>query len=197
MLSQFLSEPSLDESGSWSVTTEKDCQLWCHGRDLRDLSGAHGNPATLFPGLRNDIPTLLISECCLCYLETDTAAEVIKWFTERVPEIGIIIYEPTNPGDAFGRTMIENLASRKISMPTLFAYSRPKDQVTRLQAAGFEEARYLTIDQVWDAWVSDQEKERVNGCEGLDEVEEWKLLASHYILAWGWRGPEFQPWTEV
>jgi len=26
--------------------------------------------------------------------------------------------------------------------------------------------------------------------EWLDEVEEWKLLASHYCVAWGWRDGE-------
>ncbi|TKX27009.1 leucine carboxyl methyltransferase [Elsinoe australis] len=36
-------------------------------------------------------------------------------------------------------------------------------------------------------WITPQERERVERLEWLDEVEEWKLLASHYCVAWGWR----------
>lgn len=194
MLKTLLSEPALDESGSWRVSTEKGCQLWCHGRDLRELSEASSTAP--FPGLRNDIPTVLISECCLCYLETDKAKAVIKWFKDRIPNIGIVIYEPTNPNDAFGKTMVDNLAARGIIMPTLWAYPTPEDQVVRLQEAGFETARYRTVDRIWNAWIPEDEKERVNGREGLDEVEEWQLLASHYIVAWAWQGLGFQSWAD-
>lgn len=49
----------------------------------------------------------------------------------------------------------------------------------------------MTIDNVWDAWVDSDEKERVDGLEGLDEVEEWKLLAGHYIVSWAYKGNGF------
>ena len=47
------------------------------------------------------------------------------------------------------------------------------------------------IDFIWQRWVSEDEKERVAGLEMLDEMEEWKLLAAHYCISWGWRGNGF------
>lgn len=43
------------------------------------------------------------------------------------------------------------------------------------------------VDFIWEEWVSGDEKERVAALEMLDEVEEWRMLARHYCVAWGWR----------
>ncbi|POS79732.1 leucine carboxyl methyltransferase 1 [Diaporthe helianthi] len=183
-------------AASWRSTPEGDGnQYWCHGLDLRDLAMNSDQGDLLLSrleGLRTDVPTLLISECCLCYLETSEAQNVIKCFVNRIPDLGLVVYEPVRPDDAFGRQMASNLAARKIRMPTLEAYRQPKDQEGRLREAGFKEVRQKTVDSIWSQWVSEDEKERVDGLEGLDEVEEWQLLAGHYIVAWGWKGPRLE-----
>ncbi|KAK4099662.1 leucine carboxyl methyltransferase, partial [Parathielavia hyrcaniae] len=172
--------------------------LTLHGQDLRTLTPS--SPA--LPGYHPTAPTLLLSECCLCYLEPSTAASLLTHFTTShppsstptptstpPPAVGLIIYEPISPHDAFGRTMVSNLAARGIRMPTLEAYPTPADQERRLRAAGFDEARCRTVDAIWEGWVGEGEKERVDLLEGgLDEVEEWRLLAGHYVVVWGWRG---------
>ncbi len=140
------------------------------------------------------MPTLLVSECCLCYLAAADARAVVRWFTDSLPDVGVVLYEPTRADDAFGRTMVSNLAARGIVMPTLAAYARPADQEARLRDAGLLHARTLTVDHIWDRWVSPDERARVNRLEGLDEVEEWSLLASHYVVVWGWRGRGFASW---
>ncbi|KAK3318666.1 S-adenosyl-L-methionine-dependent methyltransferase [Apodospora peruviana] len=182
------------------------CHLYCHGLDLRTLaqdqdnnqadpnSAATTSSSITIPNLRthdDNIPTLLISECCLCYLSPHEASASIQWFASRIPHLGIVLYEPIKPDDPFGKMMVSNLAARGISMPTLEAYKQPADQEARLRQAGFNQTRQMTVDTIWDRWVSDEEKERVDGLEGLDEVEEWKLLAGHYIVTWGWRGGGF------
>lgn len=118
------------------------------------------------------------------------AARIISYFTSQIPTIGIIIYEPIRPNDAFGKVMTSNLAARHISMPTLGQYPEPQDQRQRLSLAGFTTSKAMTIEEIWDRWVSIEEKDRLDHLEGLDEVEEWKLLAAHYIVAWGasWEG---------
>jgi [phosphatase 2A protein]-leucine-carboxy methyltransferase len=141
--------------------------------------------------MRTDVPTLLISECCLCYLEDSEANAVIEWFANKIPSLAIIIYEPIRPDDPFGKMMISNLAARRIRMPTLETYKSPDDQVRRLREVGFENVKQMTIEEVWDSWIPAEEKERVDGLEGLDEIEEWKLLADHYIVVWAWRGLGF------
>ncbi|KAF3767818.1 hypothetical protein M406DRAFT_40234 [Cryphonectria parasitica EP155] len=191
------------DSASWRSTPDGDgTQYWCHGLDLRDLSkraqqgeAASATPGVVIKGLRTAVPTLLISECCLCYLETAQAEGVIKYFTDKIPNLGLVLYEPTRPDDAFGRQMVANLAARRIRMPTLEVYKEPKDQEQRLRQAGFETVKQNTVESLWDSWVSAEEKERLDGLEGLDEVEEWQLLAAHYIIAWGWRGDGFDAWS--
>lgn len=182
----------LQQDQSWKAQSASGSQLWCHGLDLRELVQAED--AAKLDGIRTDIPTLLVSECCLCYLQTSEATNIIKYFTSRIPDLGIVIYEPVKPDDPFGRMMVSNLAARGVRMPTLDAYKEPADQEQRLRDAGFEQVKAMTVEHIWDTWVSEEEKERVDGLEGLDEVEEWKLLAAHYVVAWGWRGSGFGGW---
>ncbi|OAA68070.1 saga-like transcriptional regulatory complex subunit [Niveomyces insectorum RCEF 264] len=162
-------------------------------------------------GLRRDVPTLVVSECCLCYLQPSEAAGVLRWFADRIPQpagaaadaagaaLGVVLYEPIRPHDPFGRTMVANLAARGIVMPTLAVYPDGTAQEARLrQEAGLARAGHRTVDAIWDAWVSAAEKERVNQLDGLDEVEEWILLASHYVVAWGSRGSYFDAaWAQL
>lgn len=180
------------ENNNWSnPSLQNGCQYWCHGLDLRDLLK---DDVESLDGIRTDVPTLLISECCLCYLEVPQAQKVISYFTKRISNLAIAIYEPIYPDDSFGKQMVSNLAARRIRMPTLDAYQDPEKQQLRLKEAGLSLTRSLTIGDVWRKWVVDDEKERVDSLEGLDEVEEWDLLADHYVVVWGWRGDGFQEW---
>lgn len=76
-------------------------------------------------------------------------------------------------------------------LQTLYKYESLEAQRGRLRGYGFaggQEAR--TVDGVWEEGVGREEKERVAGLEMVDEVEEWRLLAGHYCVAWGWRDGE-------
>ncbi|KAI0860569.1 leucine carboxyl methyltransferase [Xylaria cubensis] len=192
-LNAILPRPEVtDENHTWrDEALPGASQYWCHGLDLRDLSKPDATPLS---GLRTDIPTLLISECCLCYLEVADALKVMKYFTDRIPHLSVILYEPIHPHDPFGKQMVSNLAARHIRMPTLEDYADINKQEARLRDAGFDTAHSLTIERIWEDWVSPEEKERVDGLEGLDEVEEWNLLAGHYSVSWGWRDINLDGW---
>jgi [phosphatase 2A protein]-leucine-carboxy methyltransferase len=144
-------------------------------------------------GLLTDIPTLLISECCLCYLSVGGAQSVIQTFTDAISDLGIILYEPTNPIDAFGRTMFANLAARGLYMPTVHEYPTLASQYARLSQAGFYIQTGADVNWLWQNWVSEEEKERVSRLEMLDELEEWELLAAHYTVVWAWQGGNLNP----
>ncbi|KAF2173495.1 hypothetical protein M409DRAFT_61878 [Zasmidium cellare ATCC 36951] len=170
-----------------------------HAIDLRDLT--HRSPP-LLPEMSTEIPTLILSECCLCYLPPDTASSVIQYFTMNIPgSIAMILYEPIRPFDSFGKTMVSNLASRGIELRTLKRYYSLDAQRQRLRLSGFKGGQGARdVYQLWesDDWVSNTERERIEKVEWLDEIEEWKLLASHYCVAWGWRGEPFeQAWKEI
>lgn len=165
-----------------------------HPIDLRDLHpSAVGQ--TQAPRLENvdpTLPSLLISECCLIYLPPTDADAVVKYFSSYVfsptTPVALLLYEPINPHDSFGKVMVSNLASRGIVLQTLHKYSSLEAQKERLRILGFtSEQRVADVDYIWEQWVSDEEKERVASLEMLDEVEEWRMLARHYCVSWGSR----------
>ena len=125
----------------------------------------------------------------------------MRWFGDRLPHLGILLYEPIGADDPFGQMMVENLAARGIVMPTVQKYKTLEDQKMRLRELGFcgdvrgdgdgdvrGGVEAITVESVWEKWVDAEEKQRVDRLEGLDEVEEWVLLARHYAVAWGGRG---------
>ena len=119
-------------------------EYYIHPLDLRTLGG---KVVTDFEGLREDIPTLVISECCLCYLQIGKAEEVIRWFTLNIKASGIILYEPIRVDDPFGQRMVENLAARGVVMPTVQRYKTLEDQQDRLLGSGFGKLTRNSLDQ--------------------------------------------------
>ncbi|KAJ5204684.1 uncharacterized protein N7498_005563 [Penicillium cinerascens] len=190
-----------------------------HPVDLRSLSADSSLSETL-PGVDRELPTLLISECCLIYLSPTEAAQVVSFFTEHVfgpsseatagedtqqcsqAPLGLVLYEPIRPDDPFGRTMVSNLAARGIQLQTLHKYASLEAQRARLREHGLSSGQAAAdIDFIWERWVSEEEKERVSSLEMLDEMEEWRLLARHYCIAWGWRDGNdveaFEGWSTI
>jgi [phosphatase 2A protein]-leucine-carboxy methyltransferase len=84
--------------------------------------------------------------------------------------------------------MESNLAARGIHLQTLHRYCNLTAQRTRLKMAGLTAGQCAAdVDFIFEQWIEEREKERVGKCEMLDELEEWRLLAKHYCVAWGWR----------
>ncbi|EAA66818.1 hypothetical protein AN9438.2 [Aspergillus nidulans FGSC A4] len=186
-----------------------------HAVDLRTLAQkGEGDKSTgQDPGRRlqdfvdTTLPTLLLSECCLIYLSPNDAAGVVRYFThtlfpasQETETLALVLYEPIRPDDAFGRTMVANLATRGIQLQTLHQYASLGAQRQRLREHGFNGGQAAAdVDFLWERWVAEEEKERVAALEMLDEVEEWKLLAQHYCVAWGWRdgSTRFTGWGDL
>ena len=172
-----------------------------HPLDLRSLAPSSSSDGTAvtpsIPNLDPSVPTLLISECCLCYLDPGMTSQILHCITETLlPEptpIALVLYEPVRPYDPFGRTMVTNLASRGIHLQTLKKYYSLAAQRLRLANAGFTAGQGARdVEAIYygdkdESWITAEERRRIEGLEWLDEVEEWRLLASHYCVAWGWR----------
>ncbi|KAI9888466.1 MAG: carboxy methyl transferase for protein phosphatase 2A [Vezdaea aestivalis] len=144
------------------------------------------------PNFSSTAPTLILSECCLCYLPPtltiSLTTHILNSLLQSTTPAGLILYEPTLPHTAFGRVMAENLSRRGVSMPGLEKWDSPAAQARRLKDAGFNDVGVVSVREAWEEWVDEGEKERVGGLEMLDEVEEWDLLGGHYIIGWGSRG---------
>jgi len=171
---------------------------YLHAIDIRFLKP--GLPASPLPAtIETTIPTLIISECCLIYLAPIEADAILTFFTSTFKAshpLSIVLYEPIGSGDAFGRVMIQNLATRGIVLQTLKKYSTLSKQKERLKVLGFKGGQAAgDIDWIWESWIRQSEKERLARLEMLDEVEEWKLLARHYCVVWGWKNGEGEEGT--
>jgi len=175
-----------------------------HPVDLRELASwspaedALGAQAKSIPHVNPSTPTLILSECCLTYLSCSIGSSVLKHITstmlhQSTPALAVL-YEPLHPNDSFGRTMTRNLGGRGIDMPSLLELETLEAHGSRLKGClgpaddGNLGWSGLEIRQVWKQWVTQEEKERLRVLEGLDEEEEWELLAGHYGVVWAWRG---------
>ena len=173
-----------------------------HPLDLRMLhppgSSPSVSPSVDIAHIDPSLPTLLISECCLIYLAPAAADAVVNYFTKHIfapsTPLGIILYEPINPSDAFGKVMVSNLAQRGIVLQTIRRYGSLEAQMERMRAYGFSGKGAADVKYLWETGVRDGEKERIGSLEMMDEVEEWNLLAGHYCVVWGWRGGEGENW---
>lgn len=158
-----------------------------HACDLRSLKA----DSELLEGMDPSLPTLVISECCLCYLQPEESDQVFAWLTRHFQStsggLGIILYEPIGGGDSFGEVMIENLASRGISLPTLKKYPTLQSEVLRLSERGLANgglAKACDMMYIYETWISADEHARIARLEFLDEIEELSLLLKHYCVAW-------------
>lgn len=146
-----------------------------HAVDLRAI--AETDPAAL--GLRFDGPTLVLSECCLCYLRAAEADAVLHYFLDRSPAPAVFVYEPLARSDSFGRVMIENFQARGIVMPTIETFPDLDAQVTRFAKYGL---RSVVAKDMYTFYseLPEDDRRRIASLEFLDELEEMQLLMSHY-----------------
>jgi [phosphatase 2A protein]-leucine-carboxy methyltransferase len=167
-----------------------------HPMDLRSLADASSEGSQhVLPNLDPNVPTLILSEMCLIYLQASTVSSIMNSlltnYLSPTTAASLVLYEPILPHDAFGRTMISNLSTRNIHLHTLTTYPELGDQRARLKQCGFADGYKATdTELIWRKWVSEEEKERVAGLEMLDELEELDMLLKHYCVAWGWRDGE-------
>ncbi|PRT53482.1 Leucine carboxyl methyltransferase 1 [Wickerhamiella sorbophila] len=143
------------------------------GQDLRQLS---------LPDLDESVPTLIISECCLCYLAPESSHLVLEYFASRVAHLSIVLYEPIGLDDEFGRVMAENLMMRGLCLPTFQKFSTLDSQTSRLRELGLTHTiSAKDMEQYYNDLPSAEQK-RIHRLEFLDEVEEMNLLLRHYCV---------------
>lgn len=169
--------------------------------DLRELvsaggpedgSGQAAQESKLAQAVDGSLPTLLLSEMCLTYLppasaSTPALAAIAGSLIPEPTPLHAVLYEPLAPSDAFGRTMIQNLAGRGIKLPGLEGLPTLDSHGQRLTEVGFEEFQAMTVGHWWRDKVGAAEKDRLRAVEMVDEEEEWDLLAGHYGVVWAWR----------
>ncbi|GAA5974771.1 hypothetical protein JCM11641_007259 [Rhodosporidiobolus odoratus] len=147
------------------------------------------------PILDPTLPTLLLLECVLVYLEPSDAEGVLRWFAETFsgsnPRDGsrggaVACYDPFGLEDSFGQVMRRNLAARSLSLPSASSTPTLTSLVERLGACGIKgECGSLSVKEIKEEVIPRGERDRVARIEQIDEVEELNLVLEHYAVTWG------------
>jgi tRNA wybutosine-synthesizing protein 4 len=99
------------------------------------LHGDLRNPEEIAKKLRNctlkESPSLLISECVFCYIDSDIIDELINTVSSLYDNLGLIVYDIINHNDAFGRVMLQNLLARGIELKGIKKYWNVSKQIER------------------------------------------------------------------
>jgi tRNA wybutosine-synthesizing protein 4 len=134
-------------------------------------------------GLDYAVPTFLLAECVLVYMERPASDGLLHWFAHNIKTSAIAVYEQLNPNDAFGQQMMHNLERR--GCPLLGILPSLQAHELRLQAAGWLRTEARSMADLHRNCLNSADKIRVERLEPLDEFEEWDLLQGHYCVALG------------
>ncbi|OQS03999.1 leucine carboxyl methyltransferase [Thraustotheca clavata] len=148
--------------------------------DLRELSTVQEK--LTWAGIDPTIPTLVLSECVLCYMEPEYSQPLIDWFGSAFTDCAIIVYEQIRPHDAFGQTMVENISLRGCDLKSIHAYPEPEDQHKRFAASGFGHVECWDMNRVYYEYLPLDERRQKEHLELFDELEEYHMLQGHYCL---------------
>lgn len=162
------------------------------GFDLRLCSkGDKAQAAAAFLFLDSSLPTLIISECVLCYLSPGDFVGVLHFFGDFLEHPSLILFDPMSLEDGFGHSMVSNLSNRGIDLQTFQTFPTLESRQALLEEQlGF--SAYLTDMAAVGGfsvpelnWLSQEEVQRISGLEMMDEVEEITLMLRHYSLIYG------------
>jgi hypothetical protein len=166
----------------FSTSPSSDRVVWSLGRfamvgfDLRDDPRVLLEILTQSTGFDNTRPTLIISECCLIYLDSSQCESILSAFASVVSDCTVCLYEQINGDDEFGKIMIGNLSRRGCPLRSILPDIG--SHVTRLTNAGFTVSRAESLEDVTGKILTKR-------IELIDEWEEFNLLQRHYVFAVG------------
>lgn len=176
---QLLGEGTQVDVNRGRVRSQNYCLL---PADLRQIDKL--NDVLLKAGVDTSIPTLVLAECVLVYVEPEDSLALMKWAVKTFPCNVFLLYDMINGNDPFGQQMIHNLEKRGIPLPGLKASPTADSYRQRLLSAGFASAQAADMNTMYAA-VDPAERARIERVEILDELEEWQLIMGHYCIACG------------
>ena len=151
---------------------------WLHicGADLRDALEVEASLRGA--GVDFTVPTLLITEVVLAYMEATEGDNLIAWVAKAFPNCLFGVYEQIGPHDPFGRFMRRHFSQRQCPLRALLANPDLESQRRRFRA--FDRVDAADMMSILGAAPAD-ELNRAFHLEAFDEFEEFHLKCLHYF----------------
>lgn len=129
------------------------------------------------------LPTLFVSEVVLAYMPARYSTAVIEWSCRHFSAPSFCIYEQINPtNDAFAQRMNKHFTTRSSPLLSLGLFPTLDHQRERFRSAGYNSICAVTLEKVYDHYLSREEIDRIEKAELFDEWNEWLLTCHHYFI---------------
>lgn len=128
------------------------------------------------------LPTLVLIECVLVYMAPEAGSALLAFLASYLPDGACLAYEMIRPDDAFGRQMVSNLQSRGLLIPGIDGCAHTRAHEARFAACGWRGCQSVDMLHWYERVLPRAERQRVERLEWLDELEEWRLLLTHYCF---------------
>uniref|UniRef100_A0ACB8FFZ8 Uncharacterized protein n=1 Tax=Sphaerodactylus townsendi TaxID=933632 RepID=A0ACB8FFZ8_9SAUR len=157
-------------------------------------------------GLDPRVPTMLLAEVVLTYMEVGRSDALIEWAARHFAQAWFVLYEQIHPGDPFGRVMQNHFRRCNSQLCSLAQYSDLKAQRRRFLQKGWAECHAVDMNEFFDCFVSGEERRRIQALEPFDEFEVIRdLLPLQLRIPWlcgngacvGLHGRDGNHWPET